>query len=73
MKIPSDDIMKHGYETWIVNKKQGMRAFGNYDASKFPDYPAYRVDENGNVIYIQPEYDKKWVKALSPLPLAGEG
>ena len=52
MRVPSDDVMKHGFQTWVLNKNaRAMSAFGVYDANKFPDYPAYTVDGKGNVIY----------------------
>lgn len=34
MKIPSDDIMKHGYQKYIIGGK-GLNKFGIYDGSKF--------------------------------------
>ena len=36
MKIPSKDIMKHGYQQFIINQTYGLTSFGNYDGSKFP-------------------------------------
>jgi len=38
MKIPSADVMRHGYQQWIMNQKYGMKHFGCYDPSKFPNY-----------------------------------
>ena len=35
MKVPNEEIVKHGYEKWVMNQAYGMTSFGNYDASKF--------------------------------------
>jgi hypothetical protein len=37
MKIPSKDIMVHGYQTYVINARQGVKVFGSYDPSLFPD------------------------------------
>ena len=33
------------------NSGRGMQSFGVYDASKFPDYPAYTVGPDGKAIF----------------------
>lgn len=38
MRDPKLDIMKHGYQTYIINKKRGLSKFGKYDTALFPDY-----------------------------------
>ncbi len=40
MKVPSEDIKKHGYKTFIINKTQGLTKFGRYDGSQFSDFTA---------------------------------
>lgn len=35
MKIPSKDIMRYGYQKWIINKKYGIKDFGLYDSNQF--------------------------------------
>jgi len=37
MKIPSPDVMKYGYQYYIINKTRGVKGFGSYDKSAFPD------------------------------------
>lgn len=38
MRIPNADVMQHGYKTWVINQTYGMKKFGFYDPSKFPNF-----------------------------------
>ena len=40
MKVPSQDVMVHGYQTYIINKVQGLKKFGLYNGARFPALPA---------------------------------
>ena len=35
MKVPSKDVMDHGYKSYILNQEFGITKFGNYDGSLF--------------------------------------
>ena len=36
MKVPSQNVMVHGYQTYIINKVQGLKKFGLYSGAGFP-------------------------------------
>jgi hypothetical protein len=46
MKVPSQDVMVHGYQTYIINKLQGLKKFGLYSGAGFP---VYKSEDNRNV------------------------
>ena len=39
MHIPDEQVMIHGYKTYIMNKIRGVNSFGLYSKARFPDYP----------------------------------
>ena len=41
MHVPSEKVMIHGYQTYIMNKNyQGINSFGTYSKASFPNYKA---------------------------------
>ena len=40
MKAPTDDVMKHGFQTFIINSNDwAVDGFGNYIKAEFPNVP----------------------------------